>query len=191
MLSPAHQPIPLPQEKFLLTLPAISLSLFPCPPGAALTVSPPKDGSHLQAQGKLYASNQRVVFVAAEEKAGKQGALQSLSVPYSHFQDGRFKQPIFSAAYYEALCLPADGGGLSVRLLLLSIILSDRRTLADQRRIVAGTSHLPLLLPRSRRLPVLRNSRGDEEPARRLRSRYTSRSSPFALLFSSPPPFPC
>ena len=117
MLSPNLQPVPLPAEKFLVSLQSISLSLYPCPPGAALSVAPPKGSSHLQANGSVYVSNKRVVFVGDMKKAG---AVKSMSCSLSHFVDGHFEQPIFGANRYTALCLPADGGGLDVSLLLKS-----------------------------------------------------------------------
>lgn len=129
MLSPSGQPTPLPQEKFLLSLAAVTLSLFPCPPGSGPNVAPQR-GTEFKAQGSVHLSNQRVVFVAPgsrDQSAGslaqgrasvvpgtKGEGLQTLSVPYSHFVDGRFVQPWFGATYYEGLCLNADGGGLDV-----------------------------------------------------------------------------
>lgn len=112
MLSSDLQPVPLPGEKFLLSLQAIALSLYPCPVGAALNVAPPKDSTHLQANGSVFVSNKRVVFIGDGKKDDSQ--VKSLSVPHQFLVDGRFEQPIFSATRYTALCLPADGGGLSV-----------------------------------------------------------------------------
>ncbi|GAA6029924.1 hypothetical protein JCM8097_009171 [Rhodosporidiobolus ruineniae] len=39
--------------------------------------------------------------------------LQTLSVPLPKLVDGRYVQPWFTAQYYEAVCLPSSGGGLS------------------------------------------------------------------------------
>ncbi|GAA5900987.1 hypothetical protein JCM5296_004947 [Sporobolomyces johnsonii] len=155
MLSSTGHPLPLPNEKFLLSLPGVSLSLFPHPPGAPLDVQPAsKHDEYKSTAGTVHLSNKRVIYVApgatgrpeppaggessraaattsagaggslangqasiapggVPEGAAKKVPLQTLSIPWSHFQDGRFKQPYFTAAYYEALCLPQDGGGLS------------------------------------------------------------------------------
>ncbi|GAA5914208.1 hypothetical protein JCM6882_004751 [Rhodosporidiobolus microsporus] len=73
MLTPSGVPIPLPQEKLLLTTPSISLSLFPLPPGAELNAQPKNKEEEWTAKGgTLYTSNKRVVFVAPG--AGQQGA---------------------------------------------------------------------------------------------------------------------
>ncbi|KAK4703036.1 hypothetical protein P7C70_g3185, partial [Phenoliferia sp. Uapishka_3] len=121
-------PTPLPHEKILLTTRSVSLSLFPSIPGAPLSQSPdPK--KEFKSQGTTHVTNQRVIFVAdgahsasslASGSASVVGAagiptkleLQTLSAPYSHFLDGRYVQPWFAATYYEALVLPASGGGL-------------------------------------------------------------------------------
>lgn len=54
--------------------------------------------------------------------------IQTLSIPFTHYHDGRFVQPWFAATYYEALILPASGGGLEVRNVLfgsLSVSLTS------------------------------------------------------------------
>ncbi|GAA5949370.1 hypothetical protein JCM21900_005626 [Sporobolomyces salmonicolor] len=156
MISSTGQPLPLPNEKFLLSLAGVSLSLFSHPPGAPLNVQPAsKHDEYKCTAGTVHLSNKRIIYVAPSatgrpeapaggatsgvsasastgaggslangqasiapggvprEGAAKNVPLQTLSIPWSHFQDGRFKQPYFTAAYYEALCLPQDGGGLS------------------------------------------------------------------------------
>ncbi|GAA5991106.1 hypothetical protein JCM11641_004434 [Rhodosporidiobolus odoratus] len=128
MLSPTHTPVPLPREKLLLTTPSINLQLFPHLAGSPLNQPPPAKSQQTTANaGTLYTSNQRIVFVApspspsppSPPESASSGAastpLTSLSVPLDRLVDGRLVQPWFSASYYEAVCLPAQGGGLSVR----------------------------------------------------------------------------
>lgn len=127
-LSTSSAPLPLPEEKFLLTIPSVALTLFPCPPGAPTKPTAPSSARH--ATGNVFVSNQRVVFVASTATAGGSLAggnasvvgqataaygVQTLSMPFQHFLDGRYVQPWFAATYYEALLLPVEGGGLEVR----------------------------------------------------------------------------
>lgn len=126
-LSTASAPLPLPGEKFLLTVPSVSLTLFPSLPGAPTKPTAPSSARH--ATGTVFVSNQRVVFVSSTASAGGSLAggtasvvgqtgtqeVQTLSMPFPQFLDGRYVQPWFSATYYEALLLPAPEGGLEVR----------------------------------------------------------------------------
>ncbi|KDE04062.1 hypothetical protein MVLG_05501 [Microbotryum lychnidis-dioicae p1A1 Lamole] len=106
MLSPTRSPIPLPSEKVLHTVPSVSISLFPCPPGSAPNANPTPPSSESKSdKGNLYATNKRVVYVSTVAQEGK-GRVDSFSVPWQGFVDGRFVQPWFGANYYEALCLP-------------------------------------------------------------------------------------
>lgn len=127
-------PLPLPSEKFLLTTPSISLSLFPSTPGSAPSQSPSSPAVERRALGSVHVSNQRIVFVSSAAEpgslatgsasiatggAGAAGSggkvvLRTLSVPYGSLLDGRYVQPWFAATYYEALVVPARGGGLQV-----------------------------------------------------------------------------
>lgn len=127
-----RSPLPLPSEKFLLTTSSVSLSLFPCLVGSSPSVAAQPHKEYTVSSGTLHASSKRVVYVAdvgakrtvpagrgggaGLDGLGGGGELETLSVPYSHFLDGRFQQPWFGASYYESLCLPSEGGGLSVSL---------------------------------------------------------------------------
>ncbi|GAA6011441.1 hypothetical protein JCM11491_002787 [Sporobolomyces phaffii] len=118
-------PVPLPREKTLMTLAAVSISLVPAPARSA-TRPPAPTGEYKADRGTVYLSNQRVVYVApptlppgdspapSPSPSPSGATLETLSVPYTHFQDGRFHQPFFGANYYEATCLNAPDGGLSV-----------------------------------------------------------------------------
>ncbi|SCZ92067.1 BZ3500_MvSof-1268-A1-R1_Chr5-3g08314 [Microbotryum saponariae] len=107
MLSPSRSPIPLPSEKVLHTIGSVSISLFPCAPGSAPNAKPtPASSESKSDKGTLYATNKRVVYVSTVAREGKGTTVDSLSVPWQSFVDGRFVQPWFGANYYEALCLP-------------------------------------------------------------------------------------
>lgn len=69
-------------------------------------------------------STLRILFVANTAKGGggtgaaegygttEVGSIQTMSVPFTHFLDGKFVQPWFGATYYEGKAWPAGGGGL-------------------------------------------------------------------------------
>jgi len=132
------KPVPLPREKILLELSSVSLHLFPTrtATSSSSSGSTTKPIEYKAERGTAYLSNQRVIYVAppqllpgdSSSSSLPPPSLETLSVPYSHFQDGRFNQPFFGANYFEALCLPASDGGLNVSdcfpLFLLSRIAS-------------------------------------------------------------------
>ncbi|GAA5873444.1 hypothetical protein JCM16303_001125 [Sporobolomyces ruberrimus] len=110
-------PVPLPREKMLLSLSSVSLSLTPSRSPKPL----PADPDYKVEKGTVYLSNQRVVYVSPPSiptsdsgtTSTTTNPLETLSVPYTHFQDGRLNQPFFGANNFEATCLPAPEGGLS------------------------------------------------------------------------------
>jgi hypothetical protein len=83
--------------------------------------TPDKSVKPTTANGVCYVTSQRFVFVSATAtpaatSTGAPDELRTLSVPLSHFQDGRLVQPLLAANYYEALVRPVPGGGMEVRL---------------------------------------------------------------------------
>ncbi|GAA5975879.1 hypothetical protein JCM5350_000765 [Sporobolomyces pararoseus] len=114
-------PVPLPREKVLLSVTSVSLHLFPSS-SRTTTPSTTGNGTYKIDWGTLYLSNQRIVYVSppklqtgdgsTSSAATSNSTLETFSVPYSHFQDGRLNQPFFGANYFEATCLPAREGGL-------------------------------------------------------------------------------
>ncbi|KAH8929035.1 hypothetical protein BT69DRAFT_1315886 [Atractiella rhizophila] len=116
MISPVNrQPVPLPNEKFFISIAGIDLTLRPC----STTSVPSPAGAGQNAYGVVHLSNQRVVFITDSPNDKKEGEeeedkkdLESLSIPIGNFQDGRFEQPWFGANYYEASVVPVSEGGL-------------------------------------------------------------------------------
>ncbi|GAA5923991.1 GRAM domain-containing protein [Sporobolomyces koalae] len=110
------RPVPLPREKLLLSLSAVSLSLVPTRPGS---VEPSDPGFKVE-RGSVYLTNQRVVYVSppALTDPMTSGApsplarLDTLSVPYPDFEFIRLNQPLFGANNFQATCLAAPEGGL-------------------------------------------------------------------------------
>lgn len=117
-------PVPLPREKVLLSLASVTLALAPSSPPPASARSTARPIEYKVEKGTVYLSNQRVVYVAPPNLAAQDATaassgsttLETLSCPYTHFQDGRLNQPFFGANNFEAVILPARQGGLSVRL---------------------------------------------------------------------------
>ncbi|KAI5479711.1 hypothetical protein MNV49_002970 [Pseudohyphozyma bogoriensis] len=133
-------PLPLPSEKTLLTLPSIAISLAP-QPSSTTTKSEKKERTATgtvyltnqrfifissappAARSSLSVGNASIVNPAGSSTTsrGDGGAaggeptgnetIHSISVPWSHYTDGRYVQPWFTATYYESLLLPAPGGG--------------------------------------------------------------------------------
>lgn len=118
LIDSSLRPIPLPSEKSLLHLSSVSLSLFPSHPGQSSSSSStkplPSDTHYTAEKGHVYLSNQRVVYVAPAPTSGAGEGIETLSVPYTHFRDGHLHQPWLGANYYQAICIPAREGGLSV-----------------------------------------------------------------------------
>ncbi|GAA5894560.1 GRAM domain-containing protein [Sporobolomyces salmoneus] len=114
------KPVPLPREKVLLSLSSVSLHLLPFRPqsSSSSSTSSSKPVEYKVEKGTVHLSNQRVVYVSPPQlhstsTSSSTPALETLSCPYTHFQDGRLNQPFFGANYFEALLLPAAEGGLS------------------------------------------------------------------------------
>lgn len=70
-----------------------------------------------EARGSLASGSASIAPGGVPDAAAKKEKvpLQTLSVPLAKLVDGRLVQPWFSATYYEAMVLPGEGGGLSVR----------------------------------------------------------------------------
>ncbi|KAK4052036.1 hypothetical protein OIV83_002330 [Microbotryomycetes sp. JL201] len=120
MLSSTRQPLPLPHEKLIHSIAGVVLRVFPLPCGAPLSFKPPSHTVHKQS-GTVHLSNKRIIFVSSSPATTTgavaandphQISVDTFSVPYTHFHDGRFVQPWFGANYYEGSCTPAPGGGL-------------------------------------------------------------------------------
>lgn len=77
--------------------------------------------SHMAVASIVYPSSNADDTIA---RAGttEVGSIQTMSVPFTHFLDGKFVQPWFGATYYEGKAWPAGGGGLEVRTLLSILI---------------------------------------------------------------------
>ncbi|KAJ8661806.1 hypothetical protein O0I10_002615 [Lichtheimia ornata] len=64
--------------------------------------------TRFEAKGKLYVSNQRIVFVAQPSTP----SLQTLNIPLRNLRNWKLEQPWFSANYITSTLIPVPGGGL-------------------------------------------------------------------------------
>ncbi|GAA5828234.1 hypothetical protein JCM3770_005412 [Rhodotorula araucariae] len=228
--------------------PSIGLSLFPHPPGSPLSVQPArdKDQEYKATAGTLHVSQKRIVYVApgAPSTSGPGGGapgnssasdsdrgslasgqashqrppLHTLSVPIRSFVDGRFVQPWFTAAYYEALCLEGDGsGGLDMPHLVRFFFkesggydfytaveeVKARAEMASDRRGTPVEQLLPVPVPiltsqhaacprpaAAYEAPPSSDSRAPSAPPRAPLATPHPAAAPASLLAAPPPPPP-
>ncbi|KZV86407.1 hypothetical protein EXIGLDRAFT_724847 [Exidia glandulosa HHB12029] len=92
----------------------LTLVVPDAPPAGSSATSGGSGGSKtLKDWGKLWLSEQRVVFVADSAAAGSNAPLQSLSVPLLHVLATSFQQPVFGANYFAFDVRPVPNGGLT------------------------------------------------------------------------------
>ncbi|CAG8493153.1 15168_t:CDS:2 [Cetraspora pellucida] len=99
--SDGKNPVPLPSEKILFSQEKVSLLLD-------LGGGYPGNPSNYKADGNIFITNQRVLFISRPPLHN----FQSLSVPILNLKDGKLQQPWFGANYYEAYLMPVQNGGL-------------------------------------------------------------------------------
>jgi len=99
--SDGKSPVPLPGEKILSEQNKVSLVLD-------MGGSYPGNAETYKADGIIYLTNQRVIFISRPILEH----FKSLSVPLLNLKEGKFQQPWFAANYYQAIVIPVPNGGL-------------------------------------------------------------------------------
>ncbi|GBB89486.1 hypothetical protein RclHR1_16190005 [Rhizophagus clarus] len=99
--SDGKSPVPLPGEKILLEQDKVSLILD-------MGGGYPGNAETLKADGGIYLTNQRVIFISQPSLEH----FKSLSIPLLNLKEGKFQQPWFGANYYQAVVTPVLNGGL-------------------------------------------------------------------------------
>ncbi|CAG8635818.1 102_t:CDS:2 [Racocetra persica] len=99
--SDGKSPVPLPGEKILFSQEKVSLLLD-------LGGGYPGNPANYKADGNIFITNQRVIFISRPTLPN----FQSLSIPLLHLKEGKLQQPWFGANYYEACLIPVQNGGL-------------------------------------------------------------------------------
>ncbi|KAG7447695.1 uncharacterized protein BT62DRAFT_947825 [Guyanagaster necrorhizus] len=102
MIDDYQNPVPLPHEVTITSVDS----------GVDLTVkmpssSPSGSGSSLKATGRLWVTDQRVLFISKPKSS-----FESLSVPLHSILSTKFMQPTFGANYLTFEAKPAPEGGL-------------------------------------------------------------------------------
>ncbi|KAF8646095.1 hypothetical protein AX16_007395 [Volvariella volvacea WC 439] len=112
MLNANRIPVPLPQEMSITSVDSgveVNLTIPDTPPTPRNDSSGGSGGTkRLKAMGRLWLSDQRLVFVAVSG-----AAFESLSVPLPSILSTRFEQPTFGANYLSFDVNPSPEGGLS------------------------------------------------------------------------------
>ncbi|KZP00263.1 hypothetical protein CALVIDRAFT_533909 [Calocera viscosa TUFC12733] len=116
MLSPSTgEPIPLPEEELILDLPGAEFTLFvpdlpPPTSGAQSAGGAGGNARKMLAQGRVWVSDQRVIFVPTPSK---DTPYKSLSLPLPSILSTSFQQPIFGSNHIVLTLSPTPGGGLT------------------------------------------------------------------------------
>ncbi|KAI5117876.1 hypothetical protein M0805_006578 [Coniferiporia weirii] len=113
MLSRDRSPVPLPNETTIMTVDdgaEITLSIpsnTPLPQGA--TPGDSGTAKRLKAIGRMYLTDQRLIFIAPTFNA----TFDSLSVPLASVLSTSFEQPLFGSNYLTFDIKPSPDGGLT------------------------------------------------------------------------------
>ncbi|PBK67070.1 hypothetical protein ARMSODRAFT_1005757 [Armillaria solidipes] len=103
MIDEQRNPVPLPHEMIITSVDSgVDLTLK-VPPSV-----PSGFGGSLKATGRLWVTDQRLLFVS-----NPQSSFESLSVPLHSILSTKFVQPTFGANYFVFEAKPAPDGGLT------------------------------------------------------------------------------
>ncbi|KAA1466675.1 hypothetical protein DENSPDRAFT_831550 [Dentipellis sp. KUC8613] len=115
MLNPDRTPVPLPREAFITTIDTgveLSLTIPNTLPTASSTSGGSGGAKKLKDTGKLFLSDQRLVFVSLASESTPT-TLESLSVPLHSILSSKFEQPYLGANYLALDVNPSAEGGLA------------------------------------------------------------------------------
>jgi len=116
MLDPStSEPIPLPDEEFILSLQGAEFTLYipDAPPPSTGEASAGGAGGQAKKMiglGRVWTTDHRVIFVPAK---AKDTPYTSLSIPLANVISSSFQQPIFGANHIVMQIAPSSGGGLT------------------------------------------------------------------------------
>jgi len=116
MLSPARSPIPLPHELTIRTLDSgveLSISIPDAPPAGSAGSGGSGGTKKLKETGRMWLTDQRVIFIADAPSGSSKLGFESLSIPLTALLSTRFEQPYFGSNYLVIDVQPAPEGGLT------------------------------------------------------------------------------
>ncbi|KAI9508139.1 hypothetical protein F5148DRAFT_1284398 [Russula earlei] len=115
MLNADRVPVPLPGEITVMTVESgaeVSLIIPDTPPTGASTSGGSGGGRTLIGTGKLFLTDQRLLFVSSNSDGGSTG-FDTLSLPLPSILSARFEQPYLGSNYVSIDIRPASSGGLT------------------------------------------------------------------------------
>ncbi|EMD40353.1 hypothetical protein CERSUDRAFT_110946 [Gelatoporia subvermispora B] len=116
MLSPARSPIPLPHELTIRTVDGgaeVTLIIPDSPPTGSSAAGGSGGGKRLKDVGRLWLTDQRLIFVADAEGDASKSGLETLSVPLASILSTKFEQPYFGANFLSLEIRPSPEGRLT------------------------------------------------------------------------------
>ncbi|KAI0306878.1 hypothetical protein B0F90DRAFT_1622760 [Multifurca ochricompacta] len=114
MLNPNRTPVPLPRESTIMTVDSgvdLSLTIPDVPPTTSATSGGSGGERKLKGTGKLFLTDQRLVFVSDGD--GDSTGLDTLTLPLPSILSTRFEQPYLGSNYLSIDIRPASDGGLT------------------------------------------------------------------------------
>jgi len=116
MLSPARSPIPLPHELTIRTVDGgaeLTVSIPDAPPAGSSSSGGSGGSKKLKDVGRLWLTDQRLIFVSDTEGSASKSGLETLSIPLTSILSTKFEQPYFGANFLSIDIKPAPEGGLT------------------------------------------------------------------------------
>ncbi|KAI0337902.1 hypothetical protein BDW22DRAFT_1363472 [Trametopsis cervina] len=115
MLDASRSPVPLPHELIIRIVPAadLSLSIPNAPPTATSTAGGSGGEKKLSSSGRIWLTDQRLVFVAHNAPPTAVAGLDSLSIPLATILSTKFEQPFFGQNFLVLEIKPVAEGGLT------------------------------------------------------------------------------
>jgi len=114
MLNPDRTPVPLPGELTIMTVESgaeVYLIIPNVPPTGSSTSGGSGGGRKLNGTGKLFLTDQRLIFVSGSD--GGSTGFDTLSLPLPSILSARFEQPYLGSNYVSIDIRPASDGGLT------------------------------------------------------------------------------
>ncbi|CAL1700080.1 unnamed protein product [Somion occarium] len=116
MLSPDRSPIPLPDELIIRTIDSgaeLSLTIPDAPPSRSSTSGGSGGAKKLKEVGRLWLTDQRLIFIADLPKGSAKPSFESISIPLTALLSTKFEQPFLGANYLGLEIRPVPEGGLT------------------------------------------------------------------------------
>ncbi|KAH9062266.1 hypothetical protein EDB87DRAFT_1559428 [Lactarius vividus] len=114
MLNPNRTPVPLPNETTIMTVDSgadVSITIPDTPPTTSATSGGSGGERKLKSIGKLFLTDQRLIFVSEHDSGGT--GFNTLNLPLHSILSTRFEQPYLASNYMSIDIRPSPDGGLT------------------------------------------------------------------------------